>query len=78
MISIDHFRVALNLIMKARLSVKLFVIMKISFLPYENKTNFHVKRFALSLAFIVRFKATVRLRPVTLIASCTNANQRIF
>ena len=36
---------------------KVFV-MKISFHSYENKTNFHMKSFALSLAFIVRFTAT--------------------
>ena len=34
-------------------------IMKISFNSYANKTNyFHLKNFALSLAFIVRFTAT--------------------
>ena len=32
--------------------------MKISFHSYANKTNFHMKSFALSLAFIVRFTAT--------------------
>ena len=32
--------------------------MKISFHSYANKTNFHMKTFALSLAFIVRFTAT--------------------
>ena len=36
---------------------KVFV-MKISFHSYENITNFHMKSFALSLAFIVRFSAT--------------------
>ena len=36
---------------------KVFV-MKISFHSSCNKTNFHVKSFALSLAFIVRFTAT--------------------
>ena len=36
---------------------KVFV-MKISFHSYANKTNFHMKSFALSLAFIVRFRAT--------------------
>ena len=36
---------------------KVFV-MKISFHSYANKTNFHKKSFALSLAFIVRFTAT--------------------
>ena len=29
--------------------------MKISFHSYANKTNFHTKSFALSLAFIARF-----------------------
>ena len=32
--------------------------MKISFHSYANKTNFHMKTFALSLAFIMRFTAT--------------------
>ena len=32
--------------------------MKITFHSYANKTNFHMKSFALSLAFIVRFLAT--------------------
>ena len=32
--------------------------MKISFHSYVNKTNFHMKSFALSLAFIVRLTAT--------------------
>ena len=36
---------------------KVFVT-KISFHSYANKTNFHMKCFALSLAFIVRFTAT--------------------
>ena len=36
---------------------KVFVL-KISFHSYGNKTNFHMKRFALSLAFIVRFTTT--------------------
>ena len=36
---------------------KVFV-MKISFHSYANKTNFHMKSFALSLAFMVRFTAT--------------------
>ena len=34
------------------------LIMKISFHSYANKTNFHMKRFAFSLAFIMRFTAT--------------------
>ena len=51
--SIDHFRVALNLIMKVRLRAKF--VMKISFHSYANRTNFHIKSFALSLA--VRFTA---------------------
>ena len=33
-------------------------IMKISFRSYANKTNFRMKSFALSLAFIMRFTAT--------------------
>ena len=33
-------------------------IMKISFHSYANKTNFHIKSFAFSLAFIARFTAT--------------------
>ena len=33
-------------------------IMKISFHSYANKTNFRMKSFALSLAFIMRFTAT--------------------
>ena len=36
---------------------KVFV-MKISFHSYANKTYFHMKSFALSLAFVVRFKVT--------------------
>ena len=36
---------------------KVFV-MKIIFHSYANKTNFHTKSFAPSLAFIVRFTAT--------------------
>ena len=32
--------------------------MKISFHSCANKTNFHMKRFALSLGFIMRFTAT--------------------
>ena len=39
---IGHFRVAVNLIMKARLSAK---FMKIGFHSYANKTNFHMKSF---------------------------------
>ena len=33
-------------------------VMKISFHSYANKTNYHMKRFALRLAFLVRFTAT--------------------
>ena len=54
---LDHFRVAVNLIMKVRLSAKLFF-------AYKMKTNFHHQNFGLSLAFIMRFKAT-RKRPIT-------------
>ena len=41
--------------------------MKTSFHSYANKTNFHMKSFVLSLAFVMRFKATrkwTRLRMV--------------
>ena len=38
-------------------------VMKISFHSYANKTYFHMKSFALSLAFIVRFTAT-RIWPI--------------
>ena len=60
---IDHFRVALNLIVKTRLGAKFLLLyqcycMKISFHSNANKTNYHMKSFALSLAFIVRFTAT--------------------
>ena len=34
------------------------VVMKIGFHSYANKTNFHMKSFALSLTFIVRFTPT--------------------
>ena len=44
-----HFRAALNLIMKARLSA--------FFIRMQNKTNFHIKSFPLSVAFITRFTA---------------------
>ena len=54
-----HFRAALNLIMKARLRA-----LNLSFFIHmQNKTNFHIKSFALSLAFITRFTATWR-RPI--------------
>ena len=55
---IGHFRVALKLIIKARLGAQLFISMKISFHSYANKTNFHMKSCAPSLAFITRFTAT--------------------
>ena len=53
----DHFRVAVNLTMTARLSAKLFR-WKLVLFAYEWKLNFHSKNFALSLAFTMRFKAT--------------------
>ena len=34
------------------------LMMKISFHSYANKANFHMKRFALSLAFVMRYTAT--------------------
>ena len=36
---------------------KVFIV-KISFHSYANETNFYMKSFALSLAFIMRFTAT--------------------
>ena len=36
---------------------KVFIV-RISFHSYVNKTNFHVKNFALSLAFIMRLTTT--------------------
>ena len=42
---------------KSEAKCKVFV-MKISFHSYANKTHFHLKSFALSLAFIVRFTVT--------------------
>ena len=42
---------------KSEARCKVF-IMKISFHSYANKTNFHMKSFALSLAFIMRFTST--------------------
>ena len=42
--------------------------MKISFHSYANETNFHLKSFARSLAFIVRFTAT-RKWPIALFNS---------
>ena len=47
----------MNLIMKVRQSAKLF-IGKFVLFAYELKTHFHNKSFALSLAFIMRFKVT--------------------
>ena len=43
--AIGHFRVALNLIMKARLCA---FLAKISFHAYANKTNFHMKSLQLT------------------------------
>ena len=51
--------------MKARLSAKAFQ-MKISFVYTRLKTDFHNKNFALSLAFIMRFKGT-RKWPIDLL-----------
>ena len=55
--SIDHSRTALKPHYKSEVKCKGFV-MKISFHSYANKTNFHMKSFALSLALIGRFTAT--------------------
>ena len=35
-----------------------FFLVKISFYSFANKTNFHMKWFALSVDFIMRFTAT--------------------
>ena len=51
---VGHFRVALDLVMKAKLSAMSLLRKIISFHSYANKTNFHMKSFALSLAFIMR------------------------
>ena len=51
--AIGHIRVAVNFPMKARLSTKLFIWKLVLF-----AWNFRNKNFALSLAFIMRFKAT--------------------
>ena len=74
----NHFRVALNLIMKARQSAKFFRIMKISFHSYANKTNSHMKSFAVSLAFIIGFTATRKwpIKIVFRISSPTNSNDK--
>ena len=58
---IGQFRVVVNLVVKARLNAKL--VMKISlfardFHSHANKTSFHLKSFALSLAFVMKLKAT--------------------
>ena len=55
--SIDHSRTALKPHYESEVKCKGFV-MKISFHSYANKTNFHMKSFALSLALIRRFTAT--------------------
>ena len=36
-------------------------VIKISFHSYANETHFHMKSFALSLAFIMRFKTTRKI-----------------
>ena len=46
--------------MKVRLFKCKVFVMKISFHSYANKTNFHMKSFAFSLAFIMRYKATLK------------------
>ena len=42
---------------ESKAKCKVFV-MKYTFHAYANKTNFHMQRFALSLAFILTFTAT--------------------
>ena len=58
----EQFRVALNLI-KERL-LALVSIMKISFHSCANKTNFHMKSFALSLALVMVEVQAIRKRPI--------------
>ena len=53
---IDHFRVAVYLIMKARLSAKLFILWKLVLSAYEWKLIFILKTW--HIAFMMRFKAT--------------------
>ena len=54
------------------------VIMKIRFHSYANKSNFHMKSFALSFAFVIRFKATrkwsIEARVHNIGATCTFCN----
>ena len=45
-------------------------IMKINFFSYANKTNFHMKNFALGLAFTMRFTVT-RKWPIEPQRMCT-------
>ena len=67
----------MNLIMKARLSAKLFH-MKISCVCISMKTNVHNKNVALSLAFIMRFKATRKWPILTSDAIVKLVNFTIF
>ena len=46
-------------------------IMEISFRSYDDKTNFYMKNFALSLAFIMRFTATRKYPIVTFFFSAS-------
>ena len=55
---IGHLRVAEILFMKARLSAKLFICKENVCISMKN--NFHNKNFAISLAFTMRFKATLQ------------------
>ena len=68
-----HFWVVVNLIVRTRLSAKLFHV-KIGFICTWLKTNFHCKNVALNLAFILRFKATGKW----LIECCKTENQRHY
>ena len=61
-----HFRVVLNLIMKMRLSTKFFIMKSIGFDSYAKNTDFNLKSFALSLAFIMRSTAN-RKWPVIIV-----------
>ena len=67
LVGIGHFRVAVNLIIKARLRAK-FLLWKLVFIHMQTKLIFIWKAFALSLAFIMRLTAT-RKWPIHLLAS---------
>ena len=63
----------MNLIMKVKLSAKFLLFIH----SYANKTNFHMKAFALSLAFIMRFTVT-RKWPIAIITNCISLDNKIL